>query len=271
MQRPGVLIMLLYLIFMNHVSVGFGCILLLLSMVCSCQAGKNTGQQKQQSHNLPSAGWKGSYEGILPCADCSCMATLIELNPDQTFMRWQKHTVEQAATSYSHGHFSWDKAKHTVLLTDENGRTSQYRVANDKLSLLDSTGKIVTGTNAAPFVLHRKDDGIIEKYWKLIALPGQPVIMGESREPHLILKSAGAIWIGHGGCNQLSGQYELKNDQLRFQQITSTELRCTEMSTETAFYKAISGTAYYVFTGDTLTFLNVGKKPLAKFVVVYLH
>ena len=61
-------------------------------------------------------------------------------------------------------------------------------------------------TEPAPF-----DSTIVEKYWKLITLYGQPVFMSDEqeREAHFILKGNGRI-NGYAGCNTMNGDYQLR-------------------------------------------------------------
>lgn len=245
--------------------------LLLVSMIGSCQAGRNRAAQKQQTGSGPSTDWLGSYQGTLPCADCSGIITRIKLSRDQTFEQWQQHAGAKGAPVYSQGYISRVKGGNVLLLKAGNASALQLRTGGQQLSLLDSTGKPVMDAGGMPYALYKEKDGITERYWKLIALSGKPVVTGETREPHLILKSEGSLCGGHGGCNQFGGHYKLKNDQLSFQEITTTELYCADMSTETAFYKAIAETAFYQLTGDTLLFQNTAKQTIAKFVVVYLR
>jgi len=117
-----------------------------------------------------------------------------------------------------------------------------------------------------------QEERITEKYWKLILLAGKEVSMGANREPYLILKKDGYAFNGHGGCNAFGGKYEWNNkDQIRFLQISGTELYCSEMSDETGFLAALSATDRYAVDGDTLTLRDIKKVVLARLVVVYLH
>jgi len=129
-----------------------------------------------------------------------------------------------------------------------------------------------TRTNHQRGATALQEDNITEKYWKLILLAGKEVSMGANREPYLILKKDGYAFKGHGGCNAFGGKYELNhNGQIRFLQISGTELYCGEMLDETGFLAALSATDRYSVDGDTLTLRDIKKVAQARLVAVYLH
>ena len=60
-------------------------------------------------------------------------------------------------------------------------------------------------------------------YCKLMRLGDAPVtVPPRQREPHLILNSMAREMGGSGGCNQLSGSYEVKGDRLTLGPATTT-------------------------------------------------
>lgn len=63
-----------------------------------------------------------------------------------------------------------------------------------------------------------EEEEIINKYWKLITLDGQPVLMtaDQEKEQYFILKSDNTI-NGFAGCNYFNGTYELQElNRIRF-------------------------------------------------------
>lgn len=116
-------------------------------------------------------------------------------------------------------------------------------------------------------------DSLKEKYWKLIELNGQAVTADQDhlREPHIIFKNADNRVIGSGGCNNLTGTYELKgNNQVAISKIASTKMACAHMDTETQFFRVLEMTDNYYVRNDTLQLNKARMAPLAKFVAVYL-
>jgi heat shock protein HslJ len=116
-------------------------------------------------------------------------------------------------------------------------------------------------------------DSLQEKYWKLIELNGQAVTADQDhrREQHIIFKIADNRVIGSGGCNNLTGSYELKgNNQIAISKIASTKMACAHMDTETQFFRVLEIADNYYVRNDTLQLNKARMAPLAKFVAVYL-
>ncbi|MFD2786760.1 META domain-containing protein [Hymenobacter rubripertinctus] len=118
----------------------------------------------------------------------------------------------------------------------------------------------------------RQPDGILNKYWKLMTLEGQPVTMApdQEREAYFVLRDSSRV-TGFGGCNALNGGYELNEQQqrLRFTNLLTTLKACPGPDTERGLLDVLNQTDNYTLRGDTLL-LNVGRRsPLAVFQAVY--
>jgi heat shock protein HslJ len=122
-----------------------------------------------------------------------------------------------------------------------------------------------------------QQDGITEKYWKLIEINGKPVVLDASvsREPHLILKVADNRVNGHGGCNTLSGTYEIDKaaNRIKFSQMASTMMACINMEVENELKRVLEMVDNYSLSADGkyLSLNRARMAPLAKFEVVYLR
>ena len=117
---------------------------------------------------------------------------------------------------------------------------------------------------------------ITEKYWKLIEINGKPVSMDESagRTPFIILKNEGNRVNANGGCNSLSGSYEIgQGNRIKFSQMISTMMACVNMEIETELKKALETTDNYSLSADGqhLSLNRARMAPLARFEVVYLR
>jgi heat shock protein HslJ len=76
--------------------------------------------------------------------------------------------------------------------------------------------------------------------WKLMTLGDAPVTVASGqREPHLIINSMTRRVGGSGGCNRLTGSYELSGDRLSLSPMAATLMARTEgMETEKSFLDA---------------------------------
>ena len=118
----------------------------------------------------------------------------------------------------------------------------------------------------------KADSELIEKYWKLVDLYGNPVIAEDNqKEAHIILKKDGS-YNGNAGCNTLLGSYSLgAPGRISFSEGATTLMMCLKgMDTEEKFKQAIKMTDSYIVKNDTLMLHRARMAPLARFVAVYM-
>ena len=119
-----------------------------------------------------------------------------------------------------------------------------------------------------------QSEDITEKYWKLIELNGKPVALDERmrREPSITLKKEGNRVNAHGGCNTLTGSYEISNvNRIKFSQMATTMMMCLNMEIEDGLKKALEMTDNYTMSADgKYLSLNRARMALARFEVVYM-
>lgn len=97
-------------------------------------------------HNAQnSLDYMGVYKGILPCADCEGIETLLELESGNSYI---KKTIYHGKTDQksreTSGVFSWNEAGNTITLEGE-ALPNQYFVGENYLIHLDMEGKRITG------------------------------------------------------------------------------------------------------------------------------
>jgi putative lipoprotein len=104
-------------------------------------------------------------------------------------------------------------------------------------------------------------------HWKLIHLSETVVtVTSEEREPHLILNPESHRVSGSGGCNGLTGSYELHGNELTFTQMATTMMACPEgMDTEKAFLKALTEAKTWKITEQQLELFDAGGNVVARF------
>lgn len=120
--------------------------------------------------------------------------------------------------------------------------------------------------------IRTKHADIIEKYWKLTEVNGEPINKETNREPHIILKGIDNRVNGTGGCNGFSGHYELKDkNRIAFSNIAITEMACPNMEVEDKMLMVLQTADSYVVKNDTLILNRAKMAPLARFEAVYLQ
>jgi uncharacterized lipoprotein NlpE involved in copper resistance len=92
------------------------------------------------AHNSRNAlDWPGTYEGVLPCADCPGIKTRLVLRVDDRFELSTQYLERQVAVQTASGRFSWDSAGSSITL-DAAGAGQQFRVGEGRLLQLNRDG-----------------------------------------------------------------------------------------------------------------------------------
>ena len=117
------------------------------------EQGISTETFVDNEHNaINSLDWNGTYQGTLPCADCSGIDISITLNQDGTYMLEQSYQGKEDGQLKSEGQFSWNESGNTVTLSSEDA-PNQYFVGENMLMKLDMNGEKVPGELASNYNL----------------------------------------------------------------------------------------------------------------------
>ena len=92
--------------------------------------------------------WEGTYNGMLPCADCSGIDITLTIDKNGYYILTQDFKDQNNGHFNSHGKFTWDKLGNMITLSEEPV-PNQYLVVEDRLIKLDSNGEKVTGDLAS--------------------------------------------------------------------------------------------------------------------------
>ncbi|MGU3373637.1 copper resistance protein NlpE [Chryseobacterium sp. M5A1_1a] len=87
--------------------------------------------------------WSGTYEAVVPCADCPGIKTSLTLNNDKTFSITEEY-LERNSKNQDKGSFTWDATGSMITL---KGKTAnyKYKVGENMLFQLDLNGKEIDG------------------------------------------------------------------------------------------------------------------------------
>lgn len=98
--------------------------------------------------------WYGTYEAVVPCADCPGIKTVLTLNKDRTFTISEEY-LERKGKSEDKGTFEWDAAGRVVTL---KGKTAsyKYKVGENAITQLDMSGQPIDGPNKSLYVFTKK-------------------------------------------------------------------------------------------------------------------
>jgi hypothetical protein len=194
------------------------------------QSGGGTPPQPADTHNSRnSLDWAGTYEGVLPCADCAGTKTRLTLNRDGSYRLVTQAQGSQNAEKSVSGFFTWQPSGNAITL-DERGARQQFSVGEGRLALLrpksgasESSAANLVLTLAAP---HSADlEQQLGRYrWTLVAatdannrrIAGLP-----PGQDHPVVLSV------QGPCNRLVGGYQFTAaSQLTVNGGASTKMAC---------------------------------------------
>jgi heat shock protein HslJ len=105
--------------------------------------------------------------------------------------------------------------------------------------------------------------------WRLMLLGGAPVTVDDpKRRPYLVLDPTAHRASGSGGCNRVTGPYQLTGERMTFSHMASTMMMCPSgMDMEQRFLKALDETKLWKIEGQELKLMDGEGKVVAVFEV----
>jgi len=229
----------------------------------------------------PEAGLSGlpaTFGGTLPCADCPGIRYQVNLLADHTFV--SRMTYEERDSGFDE-RGSWQLANDGRTLVMQRGNETREQFAlldGNTLRKLDANGNEIESklnydlkrtpqfTPIEQSSLGAGNASLENTYWKLASLGDTAVASAsQQQEPHLVFNSENHHVSGSGGCNRLTGSYEINGDQLSLGEMASTMMACLKgMDTEQAFLKALSQVKTWKITGQHLELFDIDGKLVAR-------
>lgn len=217
----------------------------------------------QPSHNSQNAlDWQGMYSVVLPCADCTGIATNLSLLSNGTYKLQTEYLGKKPNLFAQSGAFFWNQEGNTITLKGikPSDAPNQYRVGEHQLTQLDMDGALTK------YVLKKVMSMQIEnKKWQLVELNGQAV-KGTAQTHYLMLDSSTKRLSAKAGCNMMGGAYEIKNEtQLVVGNMFSTRMACENMQDEMALAQVLGSVDNFSIAGNQLSLNKARMAPLARF------
>jgi len=288
----------------------------LLSMFLSCQKQAESQSSAQDSiakmdsivagaaHNAKkSLDYIGTYKGVLPCADCEGLETLLCINENNTYRLQTRYLGKGDKVFEQKGTFSWDDKGIKIILNDIENAPNQYFVGENKVTQLDLSGKLITGKSALQYVLSKQSGEVqtdvtdnsnttkvnlnnrmeaqtvikkvnpavgkatlAETKWRLMTLNGKIVKQNGSKDYFIKLNSHDGRFTAYAGCNHISGSYVMPSAfGLSFSNAMMTRMACPNMELESRFAKILEQTDHYSLKDNILKFQKGKTTVLATF------
>ena len=97
------------------------------------------------------------------------------------------------------------------------------------------------------------DAGWGYQQWVLVEMKGVPVQQsGGRRDAHITFDIATKKFSGNGGCNQINGNYSIDKKEIRFTEVGSTKMSCSDIEFENTFLSLLSSVDRYEVSGADL-------------------
>lgn len=141
----------------QHLSLT-ACLLASAALVSACAASPSSARNSSHgthaqhapvSDNL--ASWPGTYRGVLPCADCEGIETIVTLDANGSYRMQEKYLGKNDQAFTQQGRITWNKAG--ADLTLEGDPPARYAVKDNALTRLNTDGSPVTGDLASHYLL----------------------------------------------------------------------------------------------------------------------
>ena len=97
------------------------------------------------------------------------------------------------------------------------------------------------------------DAGWGRQRWVVTEMKGIPVQLSEGRRDAFIdFRIDEKRFSGNGGCNQISGNYTLDKNEIKFNEIISTKMSCEDIAFENTFLDLLKRVDHYEQKGNDL-------------------
>lgn len=225
-----------------------------------------------QHNSQNSLDWAGTYRGLLPCADCEGIDTLLTLNMDNSYLLSTTYLGKEGDAIQQQGQFAWDAKGSAIKLLNQQDAPAWYKVGENQLFQLDMSGQLITGDLADHYKLTKQAEQADLKLtgirWKLTELMGQAVPATEpDMTPYLEFGADNRV-SGFAGCNQFTGAYEAEGLRLSFKPMATTQKACLNGSVEDQFLSTIQGIDNYSLNDSGLAFYKARTAAMAHFIAV---
>lgn len=126
----------------------------------SCGNKQNTENQEATTDTVvvaepAPAPISGTFEGTLPCADCSGIKTELVISEDGKFKLTETYMAKKEKQFVSEGEIVRGEGGR-FSLTDKDGTVRQYELTDNTITVLDAEGKKAEGELADKYILTKK-------------------------------------------------------------------------------------------------------------------
>ncbi len=249
------------------------CLALLVLIVWGCKTNNPAVPGYTGDNSETSLDWDGSYSGVLPCADCEGIQTMLTLNQDKTYEMSTEYLGKSDEKFINTGNFQWDESGNIIELSEMDEGPKYFQVGETNLFMLDQDKNRMTGELSSQYNLKKLDmeakKALTGKKWKLMELMGKPIEQAADEKNMIFLAFDEQENRVHGfaGCNNFFGGFEWKGDtRIKFSRLASSQKYCeATMEIEDQIMKLLPTVDNYTLNENTLSLNRARMAPLARF------
>ncbi|SIO37622.1 copper resistance protein NlpE [Salinivibrio sp. ES.052] len=120
-------------------------------------SAENTVSEMVDHHNAKlSLDWNGTYQGVVPCADCEGIDTTLTLNQDKTYSLTKAYLGKEGEALKEEGTFTWDETGSVVILEGLTDSPNHFFVAENQVIMQDMNGETIEGDLAEMYHLKKQ-------------------------------------------------------------------------------------------------------------------
>lgn len=232
--------------------------------------------------------YTGRYQGVVPCADCEGIETVLTLLDTANYVLETKYLGKpNKDVNIVEGMYNWSEKNNVIRLNGITDRPNLFFVAENKLIQLDMEGQRISGDLAAKYELAKVieavsstiqnadvkvskskegDPDLRNTKWKLVELRGKKVSYSDANNPYTLEFLEGSRIAAFAGCNRMMGGFEQKPVlQIKFSKIASTLMACEDMETEAVFKIVLEEVDNFSLNNGYLSLNKAKMAPLARF------
>lgn len=131
----------------------------------SCNGGKEKKSEEtteteaieMTSTNESTLEYAGEYEGVLPCADCEGIKTILTIRDDSTYDLKREYLGKEDSSFEESGTYNIVNGDVIELVTPSSGNKTYYKILENAVALTaDETGTLAEGELADLYILTKK-------------------------------------------------------------------------------------------------------------------
>lgn len=139
-------------------------VLLAVSLIVTMTSCKNNKQKQATSNKVKTenvdskkTNYYGTYEGVLPCADCEGIKTTLTINEDTTYELKSEYLGKKDDNVFEEcGVYNILNEDIIELITPSSGRKTYYKILENAIALSDSEGNLNDGELAEHYILKKQ-------------------------------------------------------------------------------------------------------------------